>query len=138
MWRFFLGLPFDLWRAFRSKEANRGRCPHSDGMWGCDPEARIAGMRGPKASHARKRLEVYAKYGGARCAECSETEWFALQLDHVDPADGDLKPRYGGGKEKGARVTGNPFVYWLAREGCPAGIRVLCANCNQEKGGPRG
>jgi hypothetical protein len=51
-----------------------------------------------------------------------------LALDHIN-GEGPRQP--------GRRVGGNTFYAWLKKQGYPAGLRVLCHNCNCAKGRDR-
>lgn len=65
--------------------------------------------------------EVYAAYGGYRCACCGETEPAFLSIDHMN-----------GGGNQHRKVVRN-ICPWLKRHGFPEGFQVLCMNCNRGK-----
>jgi hypothetical protein len=92
--------------------------PHSNTTAECS-----ACLANAKARRQKMRDEVFAAYGGYRCACCDETEPVFLEIDHID----------GGGRaERKAlgKYGGQNFYHWLHRNGCPPGYRVLCSNCN--------
>lgn len=103
---------------------------------GCREEARVrraakreADPEGDAQYHRelrrRYRQEAFDAYGG-KCACCGEARYEFLTIDHPDG---------GGRKEREANsVWGPNFARWLARQGYPAGYRVLCHNCNSAYG----
>lgn len=77
-----------------------------------------------RAFALRLKLEVFGRYGGARCACCGETDEVFLNIDHV--GGGGANHRREVLKGKG----GEALYRWLKANGFPAGYRVLCFNCN--------
>ena len=71
----------------------------------------------------RIRAQVFAAYGGAHCACCSEATPEFLSIDHI-----------AGRVEPTEKLTGIRLYYWLKRNGYPFGFQVLCHNCNMAKG----
>lgn len=71
------------------------------------------------------RAEVFAAYGGFRCACCGETTPEFLTVDHIE----------GGGNQhrKQLAAEGITLYRWLKRHGFPPGFQALCANCNTAK-----
>ncbi len=67
------------------------------------------------------RDEVFAAYGGCRCACCGEIRAEFLQMDHVDG---------GGAKHRRDDPTAIRIYHWLKKNNYPSGFRVLCSNCN--------
>ena len=66
-------------------------------------------------------------YYGAICACCGEDEWDFLTLDHID--EDAERERYPGG----GRITGKDFYQLVINKGYPAGLQLLCRNCNWGK-----
>lgn len=64
-------------------------------------------------------LEVLSAYGGPKCVGCAESIVGFLTLDHIN--------NDGGGRH---RTSGNGFYSRLKQTGYPAGLQVLCYNCN--------
>jgi hypothetical protein len=89
----------------------------------CTREASIA-----RLNTAREMALAHYSAGAMQCACCGEAEVKFLALDHI----GGEGPRIPGN----GRV-GNAFFAWLKREGFPAGLQVLCHNCNGAKGKDR-
>lgn len=108
----------------------------------CVIEKRRERMKGPeredllahqrawtKDYRARIKDEVFAAYGGYKCACCGETEPLFLTLDHIDSNGGEFRR-----KEFGIRTAaGYPTYQWLRRNDFPDGIQVLCMNCQHGK-----
>jgi hypothetical protein len=99
--------------------------------WLKTPKGRAYRKARAQRNRQHKKLAVFAHYGGdpPRCACCEEANAMFLVLDHI----------HGGGKAHrkallGLTRNGRPrtsgFYRALVRDGFPAGIRVLCANCN--------
>ena len=86
--------------------------------WEAEKSKRIA---------AELRKQVFAAYGGHRCACCGETEPMFLSIDHIDNDGAEL--RRNGTHGRG----GTAFYQWLRKNGFPSGFQVLCMNCNQGK-----
>jgi len=76
-----------------------------------------------KKNHRRRKEQVYAAYGGYKCACCGETEKSFLSIDHKDN-DGGIHRR--SGLYKG---SGTGFYLWLCNNGFPSNFQVLCMNC---------
>lgn len=72
---------------------------------------------------ARDKTAAISHYGG-RCACCGEKEQIFLTIDHID---GVVPPEH---HKDGKRMGGPVFYAWLIKNGYPAGLRVLCFNCN--------
>ncbi len=85
-------------------------------------EARKAGQKGRRQ---RERMVVLLHYSNEnpKCACCGERENKFLCIDHIN----------GGGK-KHRKITGSHFYRWVAKNGFPKGLQVLCHNCNMAKG----
>jgi len=69
------------------------------------------------------RDELFAAYGGYKCACCGETNSGFLSIDHID----------GGGNAHRRAInkkSGIGFLYWLNKHDYPSGFQVLCYNCN--------
>jgi hypothetical protein len=79
----------------------------------------------------RKRIRdaAFAAYGGYKCVCCGETEPSFLTLDHINN-DGASFRRKITGKRTSA---GYPTYIWLAKNGYPPTVQVLCMNCNHGK-----
>lgn len=77
--------------------------------------------------NAKLREEVFASYGGFRCACCGETERLFLTIDHVENDGAEM--RKNGTHSRG----GTQFYQWLRKNKFPAGFQVLCMNCNSGK-----
>lgn len=74
--------------------------------------------------YQKLRDQVFAAYGGYKCACCGETQPKFLQIDHVDNDGAEHR-----------RETGGSIYSWLKKNGFPQkGFQVLCANCNSAKG----
>jgi hypothetical protein len=81
----------------------------------------------------RAHLDCLVAYGGdpPSCACCGEEEISFLTLDHID---GDGKAHRASARNADGKVQAGPNFYrWLAEQGFPPGIQVLCFNCNQAK-----
>lgn len=73
------------------------------------------------------RYEVLCHYSDAdypRCECCHETILEFLSIDHI----------HGGGGKERKQIRGTNYYGWLRSHGLPAGMRVLCHNCNQSFG----
>lgn len=71
----------------------------------------------------RVRREVFAAYGGYKCACCGETEPLFLSIDHVNNDGAKMR------REKLYSGSGTGFYLWLFKNGFPKGFQVLCMNC---------
>lgn len=76
-----------------------------------------------KRIHRRVKDEVFAAYGGYRCAckKCQETNPKFLTIDHINGCTPKMRKKQGNGSQ---------FYRWLKNNGFPKGFRVLCFNCN--------
>jgi len=81
---------------------------------------------GNKQRRDAVRDDVYAAYGGYRCACCGETERHFLSIDHVNN-DGAVH------KRDCRLATGEQVYRWIKRNGFPSGFQVLCMNCQWGK-----
>lgn len=122
-------------RAYRARNADRYREKMTqrrrDLIANLSPEE-LAAFRRKEADKSHRlnlilRAEVFAAYGGNRCACCGETEPMFLTIDHVEN-DG-AKMRREGVHSRG----GTQFYQWLRKNGFPPGFQVLCMNCNLGK-----
>lgn len=94
-------------------------------------EAELAEFRRKEADKSRRiaanlRQQVFAAYGGFKCACCGETEPLFLTIDHINN-DGHEQRRNGDYR------GGTAFYQWLKKNHFPAGYQVLCMNCNLGK-----
>lgn len=78
----------------------------------------------------KRKLDVMKAYGGAICACCGEDLLAFLTLDHIN---GDGAAHRMVLKKAGIGI-GSSFYSWLQRNNYPAGLQVLCLNCNFIKG----
>ena len=74
--------------------------------------------------------EVYAAYGGYRCACCDETEPSFLSIDHINNDGYQLRKLWQG--------SGANIYNWLKREfkktgKWPSDFQILCMNCQHGK-----
>lgn len=71
--------------------------------------------------NAKLKQQLFAAYGGARCASCGFDDIRALVLDHINGGGAAERRRYG-----------NNVNLWraLLKADAPPGYQVLCANCN--------
>jgi len=76
---------------------------------------------------ARRKLDVFQHYGGAKCACCGVSEISFLQLDHIKN-DGNTW-------RKAGETAGQRFYLFLQKHDYPLQnrLQVLCANCHQSK-----
>jgi ferric-dicitrate binding protein FerR (iron transport regulator) len=88
---------------------------------------RAAESEKTKRNQDRRRDEVFAAYGGYRCACCAETERMFLSIDHINN-DGNVERKSGA-----YRSSGTAFYLWLCKQGFPRGYQVLCMNCQVGK-----
>lgn len=78
-----------------------------------------------REAHLRKKRRVFDAYGGCKCACCGETHMEFLSIDHIDGKGAEHR-RTGLGP-----ITNGAGLYsWLIKNNFPAGLRVLCMNCN--------
>jgi hypothetical protein len=89
----------------------------------CTREASIHRLRADR----REALAHYSN-GDVQCQCCGEREEMFLALDHINGQ---------GPRQPGGRSGGNTFFTWLRKRGYPAGLRVLCHNCNCAMGKDR-
>lgn len=82
-----------------------------------------------KRRHDNRRDQVFAAYGGYKCACCGETEPAFLSLDHVNNDGAEWR------RERfGNRMAAGYHTYkWLINHGFPPGFQVLCMNCQHGK-----
>lgn len=80
-----------------------------------------------KRNYNRCREQVFAAYGGWKCACCGETEKLFLSIDHVEN-NGAEERRSGVYKS-----CGTGFYQWLRKQNFPPGYQVLCMNCQVGK-----
>ncbi len=74
--------------------------------------------------------KVFLHYGGWVCACCGETERLFLTLDHINNDGAEFRRKIAG---KQARGGGQITYMWLAQNGFPPGLQVLCSNCQHGK-----
>ena len=82
---------------------------------------------------AKLRREALMNYSNGKmcCACCGENIEAFLTLDHINQDGAAHRRRLGTGNVKGRREgSGSSFYYKIKRDGYPAGLRVLCYNCN--------
>lgn len=79
----------------------------------------------------RKRVRdaAFAAYGGYKCVCCGETEPSFLTLDHINNDGAEFRRKIAGKRT----AAGYHTYIWLAKNGYPEGIQVLCMNCNHGK-----
>lgn len=80
-----------------------------------------------KRAQAICRDQVFAAYGGYKCACCGETEPMFLSIDHIDNNGAEERRS---GLHSG---SGYSFYRWLRKTGFPSGYQVLCMNCQVGK-----
>ena len=80
-----------------------------------------------KRAQAICRDEVFAAYGGYKCACCGESERLFLSIDHID--------NNGAEERKSGLYSGSGYSFyrWLRKSGFPTGYQVLCMNCQVGK-----
>ena len=78
-----------------------------------------ASRLGRKGRRQRERMAVLLHYG-QRCVCCGEIEDKFLAIDHIDG---------GGGKHRASLKTSH-FYRWIAQNGFPKNLQILCHNCN--------
>lgn len=88
----------------------------------------MAANRVEKNARKRRRdaelKSLIYEYYGRFCACCGETENSFLVIDHINN-DGCQKRKLHG--------IGTTFYRWIARNGFPDYLQILCSNCNQSK-----
>ena len=119
------------------REANREKAREQSREWrnrklaDASPEEeaaiRAAEAAKTKRNQDRRRDEVFAAYGGYRCACCAETERMFLSIDHINN-DGNVERKSGV-----YRSSGTAFYLWLCKQQFPPGYQVLCMNCQVGK-----
>ena len=91
--------------------------------------AAIRAAESAKTKHAQAicRDQVFAAYGGYKCACCGESERLFLSIDHID--------NNGAEERKSGLYSGSGYAFyrWLRKSGFPPGYQVLCMNCNMGK-----
>ena len=90
-------------------------------------EIRAAESAKTKRAQAICRDQVFAAYGGYKCACCGESERLFLSIDHID--------NNGAEERKSGLYSGSGYSFyrWLRKFGFPAGYQVLCMNCQVGK-----
>ena len=77
----------------------------------------------------RVRDAAFAAYGGYKCVCCGESEPSFMTLDHINNDGADFRR-----KVYGKRTAAGYHTYiWLAKNGYPNIVQVLCMNCNHGK-----
>jgi len=92
------------------------------------PPSRSSLLR--RARYISLRDEVYAHYGGYRCACCGVTDKDVLTIDHV--RNDGARHRKSLGIHPGGSST-QRLLSWLKKEQYPKGFQILCRNCNWRK-----
>lgn len=103
----------------RSKEKHRERYTAMQPTW----SARYS-------DEVRRKVFGHYSNGTLKCACCGESEIDFLTIDHVNNDGARERRRLFGTRNYG----GTRFYTWLARNGFPPGLAVLCMNCNLSKG----
>lgn len=80
-----------------------------------------------KRCNAKIKEEIFAAYGGWKCACCGESEKMFLSIDHVNNNGKDQL------KAGDYSRSSTHFYRWLKKNGFPEGYQVLCLNCNLGK-----
>ena len=83
----------------------------------------VASKMGSKSRRQRERMVVLMHYG-EKCVCCGENENKFLCIDHIK----------GGGRKHRATAGVTHFYRWIADNGFPNYLQVLCHNCNMAKG----
>lgn len=81
-----------------------------------------------KTSYNKQRHAAIMAYGGM-CACCGEDNELFLTFDHINN-DGYIHRKSLGGRNCG----GKRMVNWIAKNGYPQTIQLLCYNCNCARG----
>ncbi len=69
--------------------------------------------------------EVFAHYGGPKCACCGEEHIEFLSIDHINGDGAAHRQKINGDSQNGVNL-----YYWLKKNNFPPGFRILCLNCN--------
>ena len=92
----------------------------------------VAALRAAESARTKRaqaicRDQVFAAYGGYKCACCGESEPMFLSIDHID--------NNGATERKSGLYAGSGygFYQWLRKNKFPPGYQVLCMNCNTGK-----
>jgi Zn finger protein HypA/HybF involved in hydrogenase expression len=117
-------------RQLTRKRKAKGRCWQCGGELDDEQYTRcgkcLAYNRRVHSIHgADLKKQVFAAYGGYRCACCGETEPLFLCIDHINNDGAEHRRQLGVG-----RRGGNDTYHWLKKQGFPPGFQVLCHNCN--------
>lgn len=78
-----------------------------------------------KVYNLARRKRVVEHYGG-KCSCCGEAMLQFMSIDHINGNGSQHR------KEIGLK-GGEPFYRWIERNNYPAGLQVLCYNCNCAK-----
>jgi len=119
------------------REANRDKAREQSREWrnkkireGTPEEVaalRAAESEKSKSLHRKCKDQVFAAYGGYKCACCGETEPMFLTIDHVHN-NGNIER-----KAKLYSGNGTGFYQYIRKQNFPEGYQVLCMNCNTGK-----
>lgn len=109
------------WREYRRKNGERIR-GNDRRSYHDNPERHIRKRRKHRAKYVRLFKNLLLLMGG-RCECCGVTEWWNLELDHLDPVRGS--------KRRSRTVLVQDLL--LGKE--PLGkYQILCHGCNTNKG----
>ena len=119
------------------REANRDKDREHKREWrnrklaNGSPEE-VAAIRAAESAQTKRaqavcRDQVFAAYGGYKCACCGETESMFLSIDHID--------NNGAEERKSGLYSGSGYSFyrWLRKNKFPPGYQVLCMNCQVGK-----
>jgi hypothetical protein len=109
------------------RERNREKCRQYQAEW--RKANREKDIEQGRQERRRLRLEVFLHYGNGelKCCKCGyDADHRALQLDHINNDGADNRRNARGSRTQ----AGTTFYRWLRKNGYPAGLQVLCANCN--------
>lgn len=120
------------WRdANREKSREHAREWRNRKLANGSPEE-VAAIRAAESAKTKRaqaicRDQVFAAYGGYKCACCGESERLFLSIDHID--------NNGAEERKSGLYSGSGYSFyrWLRKSGFPAGYQVLCMNCQVGK-----
>lgn len=84
-----------------------------------------------KRRHLRNKEKIFAAYGGRICKCCGETEECFLSIDHIENNGNRLVT-------SGVHPQGTQFYEWVVKNGFPAGLQILCMNCQFGKKNNKG